>query len=62
MSCDVGHRCSLGPELLWLWLGPVAAALIHPLAQKLPYATCGALKKKKKKKKKKKVIVEHQSS
>ena len=39
--------------MLWLWCRPAAAALIHPLAQELPYATGAALKKKKKKKRKK---------
>ena len=50
MSCDVGHRCSLDPMLLWLWLWHrlVAAALIGPLAWELPYATPVALKKTKK--------------
>ena len=37
------------PVLLWLWLWPAAAALIQPLAWKLPYALGAALKKKKKK-------------
>ena len=39
---------------LWLWCRPATAALIRPLAQKLPYAGCGPKKKRKKKKKKKK--------
>ena len=34
-------------ELMWLWCGPAAAALIHPLAQELPYAAGVAVKKKK---------------
>ena len=36
---------------LWLWLQPAAAALIRPLAWKLPYIAGVALKKKKEKKK-----------
>ena len=32
VSCRGGHRCSLDPELLWLWCRPAAAALIQPLA------------------------------
>ena len=47
----------LGPHvatMLWLWCRLVAAALIQPLAWKLPYAAGTALKRKKKKKKKKK--------
>ena len=42
-SCDVGHRCSLDPELIWLWCRPPAAALI-------PYAMGEAVKRKKEKK------------
>jgi len=37
-SCGVGRRCGLDPELLWLWCGPVATALIRPLAWEPPYA------------------------
>ena len=33
--------------LLWLWCRPAAAALIQPLAWKLPYAAPVALKSKK---------------
>ena len=42
VSCGVGHRCGLGPALLWLWLWCrlAAAALIPPLA----YAMGVALK------------------
>ena len=36
MNCGVGLRCGLDLA---------AAALIRPLAQKLPYAACAALKK-----------------
>ena len=47
MSCGVGHRHSLAPELLWLCCGPAAAALIQPLAWELPYASGVVLKEKK---------------
>ena len=49
MSCDVGHRCSSDPALLWLWYRPVATAPIRPLAWKPPYATGAALKSKRQK-------------
>ena len=52
MSCDVGHRHSSDPMLLWLWHRLAAAAPIRPLAWELPYATGAALKKKEKKEKK----------
>ena len=32
MSCGVGRRLGLDSALLWLWHGPVAIALIGPLA------------------------------
>ena len=51
MRCGVGRRCGSDPVLLWLWCMPAAAALIRPLAWKLPYATGAALKKKKETKK-----------
>ena len=35
--------------MLWLWCRPAAAAPVQSLAQELPYATGGAIKKKKKK-------------
>ena len=38
VSCGVGRRCSLDPELLWLWPRPVAMAPIPLLAWELPYA------------------------
>ena len=50
MSCGVGRRHGLDPELLWLWLWPAAVALIRPLAWEPPYAADAALKSKKKKK------------
>ena len=54
MSCGVGRRCCLDPELLWLWLwlwgGLAAVAPIRLLAWEPPYAAGAAFKKKKKKK------------
>ena len=46
MSCGVGRRCSSDPELLWLWHGPAAVALIRPLAWEPSHAASVALKKK----------------
>ena len=46
MSCGVDLRGGLDPILLWLWHRPAAVALIQPLAWKLPYASCTALKNK----------------
>ena len=54
MSCGVGQRHGLDPELLWLWRRQVATALIGPLAWEPPYAVGVALAKGKKTKKKKK--------
>ena len=51
MSCGVGCRCSLDPELLWLWRRLAATALIRPLAWEPTYAMDAALKKQKDKKK-----------
>ena len=51
MSCGVGHRHGLDPELLWLWRRPAAAAPIQPLAWELPCAAGAALQRPKKKKK-----------
>ena len=45
MSCDVDHKCSLDPTLLWLWQRPAATALIQPLVWKPPYAMGAALKR-----------------
>ena len=47
MSCGVGHRPGLDPELLWLWYRPAATALIQRLAWELPCAMGSALKSKK---------------
>ena len=44
MSCGVGHRRGMDPELLWLWYRLAAAALIGPLAWEPPYASGVALK------------------
>ena len=53
MSCGVGHRHSLDPELLWLWHRLAATAAIGPLAWEPPYAMGTALKRQKEKKRKK---------
>ena len=53
MSCGVGRRCSLDPDLLWLWCRLVATASIQPLAWEPPCATGAALEKAKRQKKKK---------
>ena len=45
MSYGVGHRRGTDLALLWLWYRP-AAALIQPLAWKLPSAMGSALKSK----------------
>ena len=45
MSCDVGRRPGLDPELLWLWCRPAATALIRPLAWEPPYAARAAQEK-----------------
>ena len=47
MSCGVGRRHSLDPELLWLWYRPAAVAPIGPLAWEPPYAVGAALKRQK---------------
>ena len=49
MSCGVGCRPDLDPELLWLWHWPVAMLLIRPLAWEPPYAVGAAQKRQKKK-------------
>jgi len=50
VGCGIGGRCSLDPELLWLWCRLTASAPIRSLAQEPPYATGTALKRQKKKK------------
>ena len=65
-NCGVVCRCGSNPMLLWLWRRPVAAALMQPLAQKLPYATGMALKRKKilcilKESQLKKIVIHHLS-
>ena len=47
LSCGVGHRLSLDPELLWLWCRPAIVAPIQPLAWEPPYAVGAALKRQK---------------
>ena len=58
MSCGVGCRRGSDPALLWLWRGPVAAALIRPLAWESPYAA-GAAQEMAKRQKKKKKFFDH---
>ena len=48
MSCGVGHRHGLDPELLWLWRRLAATAPIQSLACEPPFATGAALEKDKK--------------
>ena len=50
MSCGVGRRCGSDPELLWLWLRPVATAPIGPLLWEPPCAAGAALERQKDKK------------
>ena len=47
MSCGVGNRCGLDPELLLLWHRPAAVACIWLLAWEPPHAKGTALKSKK---------------
>ena len=49
MSCGVGRRRGLDPELLWLWHRLVAIAPIRPLAWEPPHAAGMAQEKTKKK-------------
>ena len=49
MSCGVGCRRGLDPELPWLWPRPAATAPIRPLAWEPPYAAGAALEKTKNK-------------
>ena len=46
MSRGLGHRRGSDPELLWLWRGLAATALIQPLAWEPPHAAGMALKSK----------------
>ena len=50
MSCDVGHRLDLDPELLQLWRRLAATAPNSPLPWEPPYAADAALKRQKDKK------------
>ena len=52
MSCGVGRRRSLDPELLWLWCRPTARDPIRPLAWEPPYAMGSGPRKGKKTKNK----------
>ena len=55
LSCGVGCRHGLDPELLWLWRRSSAVARIQPLGWEPPYATmCGPKKEKKERKEKEK--------
>ena len=49
MSCGIGCRCGLDPELLWLWRRPAATAPIQPLAWEPPYVSGAAVKRQIKK-------------
>ena len=51
VSCGVGRRHGLDPELLWLWCRSAAVAPIEPLTWEPPYAEGAALKGQKTKKK-----------
>ena len=66
MSCGVGHRHGLDPELLWLWCRPASTALIWSLAWEPPYVMGVALKrqkpKEKEKKKKERSLAQHDNS
>ena len=46
MGCDVGQRCGLDPELLWLWRRQVATAPVGPLAWEPPYPMGAALERR----------------
>ena len=48
VSYGLGRRCHSDPELLWMWRGPSAVALIRPLALEPPYAMGVPLKRQKK--------------
>ena len=47
MSCGVGRKGGLDPELLWLWRRLAAVVLIQLLAWESPYTMGVALKKQK---------------
>ena len=57
MSCGIGHRRILDPQVPWLWRRRVATAPIRPLACELPYAAGVALRRKKKRRSREKVGV-----
>ena len=54
VSRGVGQRRGSGPALLWLWCGPVATALIRPLAGEPPHAAAAAQEMAKRQKRKEK--------
>ena len=53
---NLWHRLQMwpGPELLWLWCRPAAAALIRSFTWEHPYAADMAVKKEKRKGRKRK--------
>ena len=53
MSCGIGHRLGSDLELLWLWCGQAAVALIGPLVWEPLHAKGMALKRPPPQKKKK---------
>ena len=55
VSCGVGCRLDLDPELLWLWHRPAAVTPIQPLAWEPPCAVGVALKSKKEGRKEEKI-------
>ena len=55
VSCGIGRRRSLDPELLWLWCRPVATAPVRPLAWEPPNAAGSSPRKDKKTNFKKKI-------
>ena len=59
MSCGVGRRCGSNPELLWLWLRPMATALIGPLAWEPPNVAGAALEKAKRQNKQTKKAIKN---
>ena len=62
MSCGVGRRLGLDPELPWLWCRPMATDLMRPQAWESPYAVGGAQKRPPPKKKKKKKPLEMETA
>ena len=48
-KCSKDYRCGSDPVLLWPWCRLAVAALVLPLAWKLPYVASTAVKRKEKK-------------